>query len=427
MTVLTNKHILVGITGGIAAYKIAELVRELKRQGAEVKVMMTAISEQFITPTTLQALSGNPVYTHEWLNSPNAAMDHIELARWADLILIAPASADSIARIAHGHANDLLTTTCLATIAPVLIAPAMNQRMWQNPFVQANITRLQQNAIEIIPPETGEQACGDIGPGRLPDIFSLVNIITAKLTKQHLSHQRVIITAGGTHEAIDPVRYIANRSSGKMGYALAQAAVEAGADVTLISGPSALTPPIHTHFIPVISAEDMLEAVMQQINLAACNIFISAAAVSDYRPSKPHPHKIKKQTSLQNLQNPNQVQASWNLNLIPNPDILATVATLPFKSRPFVVGFAAETENLLGNAKQKLIYKNLDLIIANQVGNDQGFEADCNAVIVLDKHNQISEFEKMPKNILARKLIALIYQQYSHSQKITDHGQMIDY
>jgi phosphopantothenoylcysteine decarboxylase/phosphopantothenate--cysteine ligase len=401
MNILHHKKIILGITGSIAAYKTPELVRELKRQGAEVKVIMTKSAESFVTTTTLHALSTNPVYTDEWLDSPDAAMDHISLARWADLIFIAPASADILARLAQGHANDLLTTTCLAAHSPIVLAPAMNQHMWQNAFVQANVTRLQQHGIDIIHPDEGEQACGDFGWGRLPELAHLISSISGRFSKKLLKNSKILITAGPTFEAIDPVRYLGNRSSGKMGYALAEAASLAGAEVTLISGPTALTPPCHVNVISVISAAEMYQAVM---NHHAYDIFIGAAAVSDFTPEKKASHKIKKSMHSQHETN------HWSLNLIPNRDILKAVASL--QPRPFVVGFAAETENLIENAQQKLISKQIDLIIANSVDDNRGFESDYNNVITIDKMGRMTAFDDMSKKDLAKDLIVLIHNLY---------------
>lgn len=416
MPTLQKKHILIGITGSIAAYKIADLIRALKHQSAVVKVIMTRSASMFITATTVQTLSQEPVYTDEWLNSTSAAMDHISLARWADLILVAPASADTLARLAAGQANDLLSTTCLASTAPILIAPAMNQAMWHNAFVQDNIAKLKKYGIKIIPPGEGEQACGDVGQGRLPDLDCLISEIYATFSLQLLKNKHVLITAGPTHEAIDPVRYLTNRSSGKMGYALARAAFEQGALVTLISGPCGLPKPYGVNFIATTNAKSMFDAVMEAIHSHAqqkCvyDLSIFAAAVTDYRPLEKSPQKIKK--SQQNM----DTSSLWNLSFTVNPDILATVTELTLKPA-IVVGFSAETEQLLENAQKKLVNKRLDMIIANPVGDDQGFETDDNCATVLDKTGHITSLDRMSKPELARKLIRLIH-EYSNSKHNT--------
>ncbi len=394
---LHNKHIILGLTGGIAAYKSAPLARRLIDAGAEVKVVMTAAAKEFITPLTMQAVSGNPV--HHDLLDPNAeaAMGHIELARWADLILIAPASADFIARLAYGHANDLLSTLCLATKARIAVVPAMNQQMWQAPQTKANIERLIDYNVAIIGPGQGVQACGDVGWGRMLEPEDIVQAMQQLMQSQNnlLKGQKVLMTAGPTREAIDPVRYLSNHSSGKMGYALAQAASDAGAEVTLISGPCNLLPPAGVNTIPVTSAQEMYDQVMQ--HLSGQDIFIGAAAVADYRCQEVAGRKIKKQN------------ATLELKLTRNPDILSEVAKS--KLVPMVVGFAAETDDVINQAKLKLTNKGLDMIIANHVGViGQGFDADTNACTVITK-TETMELPLQAKQALAIKLMTLIAKQ----------------
>ncbi len=397
MSSLTNKRILLGVTGGIAAYKSAELVRRLQDAGASVQVVMTAAAQEFITPLTMQALSGNPVHTTLLDPAAEAGMGHIQLARWADLILIAPASADFIARLVHGQGNDLLTTLCLASPAPIAVAPAMNQGMWRNASTQANVEVLKQRKIHIFGPAAGEQACGDIGPGRMLEALELVDAAAGLFISGSLAGKKVVITAGPTREAIDPVRYISNHSSGKMGYALAQAAAEAGAQTVLISGPTQLIAPERVKFIAVTTAEDMLAASLQEAQ--GCDLFIAAAAVADYRPAQIAAHKIKKIAEAETML----------LELVKNPDIVATIAAL--EQKPFVVGFAAESENLIAYAQQKLTRKNLDLMIANNIAaTGIGFNSDDNAVTVIDQ-TQRQELTQRSKQQLARDLIAIIAQK----------------
>ena len=397
MRSLTNKRILLGVTGGIAAYKSADLVRRLQDAGASVQVVMTAAAQEFITPLTMQALSGNPVHTSLLDPAAEAGMGHIQLARWADLILIAPASADFIARLVQGQGNDLLTTLCLATPAPIAVAPAMNQGMWRNASTQANVELLKQREIHMFGPAAGEQACGDIGPGRMLEAVDLVNAAAGLFVSGSLAGKKVVITAGPTREAIDPVRYISNHSSGKMGYALAQAAVEAGAQTVLISGPTQLAVPERVECIAVMTAEEMLTASLQHAQ--GCDVFIAAAAVADFRPTHVAPHKIKKIAEAD----------SMVLELVKNPDIVAAIAAL--EAKPFTVGFAAESENLIAYAQGKLTRKNLDLVIANNIADAGiGFNADENAVTVIDKEYQ-QVLTQRSKQQLARDLIALIAQK----------------
>lgn len=388
---LVNKHIVLGVTGGIAAYKSADLVRRLREAGADVRVVMTTAAKEFITPLTLQAVSGNPVHDDLFDLKAEAAMGHIELARWADLLLVAPATADFMARLLAGEANDLLTTLCLATKAPIALAPAMNQGMWKNAATQENVNGLQAKGVKIVGPAEGSQACGDVGLGRMSEPLEIVDFVSKQFQTGRLSGKKVVITAGPTREAIDPVRYLSNASSGKMGYALARAAVEAGAEVVLISGPVDIQKPERVKSIDVVSADDMLRAVMSEV--MECDVFFSVAAVSDYRCKTVAQQKIAKQ------------EAHMTLHLERNPDIVSEVAHLP--KRPIVIGFAAETDNLLANAKTKLVKKKLDMIVANQVGVGIGIGSDDNAVTVMwGEHQQV--FQAMPKTKLARELIAFM-------------------
>jgi len=397
---LTNKRILLGITGGIAAYKSAELVRALVKAGADVRVVMTSGAKEFITPLTLQALSGNPVH-HSLLDpEAEAGMGHIELAKWADFILVAPASANFIARLSQGMGDDLLTTLCLASDAPMAIAPAMNQAMWADAATQRNIeTAHTLKSIQIWGPDQGEQACGDVGPGRMLEPDVLAGQLADQFETLSLSGKTVTITAGPTQEAIDPVRYISNHSSGKMGYALAQAAIEAGAKVNLISGPVRLTPPERCHTLHVKSAQDMLEASESLIEQT--DIFIGAAAVADYRPANVAQQKIKKH------------QDAMSIELVKNPDIIATIAARTDK--PFTVGFAAETQDVVAYAKGKLERKNLDMIVANDVSQEGiGFNSDRNAIVIIDRESQ-QAFAESSKQQLARDIVSHIAKLISKS------------
>lgn len=399
---LYRKRILLGIGGGIAAYKSAELVRRLRDQGAEVRVVMTRAAQEFITPLTLQALSGHPVHRDLLDPAAEAAMGHIELARWADLVLIAPATADLLARLAQGMADDLLTTLVLATEATVTLAPAMNQAMWRDPATQANVRTLEDRGLRFFGPASGAQACGDVGPGRMLEPDALAIAVADCFQTALLTGCHVLITAGPTQENIDPVRYITNHSSGKMGFALAEAAAEAGAKVTLISGPVHLPTPDRVDRVDVISARDMLAACEAAM---PCDLLIAAAAVADYRPEVIAPHKLKK--------NPGTDEGLL-LQLVRNPDILATLAARP--DRPFCVGFAAETQNLMAYATRKLVDKNLDLIIANDVANPSiGFNSEDNAVTVIDRQQHSTRFSQASKGLIARQLIAFIAAHY-HNQ-----------
>ena len=366
---LVNKRILLGVTGGIAAYKSADLVRRLQDAGAEVRVVMTQGACEFITPLTMQALSGHPVHTDLLDPRAEAAMGHIELARWADLVLIAPASADFLARLAYGHGNDLLATLCLATGAPVAVAPAMNQQMWADQATQKNQLILQEKGIHIFGPGAGSQACGEVGPGRMQDPAEIIQQAAEVFDYDLLNGKHLVITAGPTREPIDPVRYLTNKSSGKMGFALAQAAAEAGARVTLIAGPVALDTPNRVNRIDVVRAEDMHEASLKAVE-EGCDIFIATAAVADYRPTVTADHKIKKSTE------------EIHLTLVKNPDIIAAVAS--HAKRPFTVGFAAETQDVIEYAQGKLKSKKLDMIATNDVsGTNVGFNSDNNALTVI--------------------------------------------
>ncbi|MBZ4201232.1 MAG: bifunctional phosphopantothenoylcysteine decarboxylase/phosphopantothenate--cysteine ligase CoaBC, partial [Methylotenera sp.] len=376
------KSIVLGITGGIAAYKAAELVRLLVKANIDVQVVMTQAACQFITPVTMQALSGKPVYIDMWDSSISNGMPHIELSRQADAILVAPASADFLAKLVQGRADDLLSTLCLARDCPLLVAPAMNKQMWENPATQRNISQLQADGISLLGPGSGEQACGEIGLGRMLEAEALLRLVNAHFTPKLLAGKRVLITAGATLEMIDPVRAITNLSSGKMGYAIAQVAADMGAIVTLVSGASALTPPDNVSTISAISANAMYKAVMSQV--LNQDIFISVAAVADYRPSEAHAEKIKKSA------------ATLNLALTPNKDILAEVASLP--KAPFCVGFAAETEKLLDFAEAKRQGKKLPLMVANLVSDAMG--DDQNSVTLLDK-NGAHPLERAPKSAIA--------------------------
>ena len=393
---LANKRILLGVTGSIAAYKSADLVRRLREAGATVRVAMTENAKRFITPLTMQAVSGYPVHDELFDVQAEAAMGHIELARWADAALIAPASADFMARLAKGNADDLLTTLCLATAAPIALAPAMNQGMWKHTMTQENLQVLQQHkGIHFFGPTEGSQACGDVGPGRMLEPAEIVEKVSTIFSTGALAGLKVMITAGPTHEAIDPVRYITNGSSGKMGFALAEAAREAGADVTLISGPVGISKPTYLKCISVVTAQEMYEEVMRKIS--GCDIFLAVAAVGDYRCETVATQKIHKEDE------------AMQLALIRNLDIVASVGQLP--ERPFIVGFAAETEEVLEQAKAKRIRKKMDMIIANQLGGEFGMGSDENQVTLMGADSEVT-LPPMTKRKLARHLIALIAKEY---------------
>ncbi len=396
MKLLTNKRILLGITGGIAAYKSAETARRLRDAGAEVRVVMTRAAAEFITPLTMQTVSGHPVHQYLLDTEPESGMGHIELARWADAVLVAPASANFLAKLAQGRADDLLSTVCLASGAPVAVAPAMNLQMWDNPATQANLATLGNHGIRIFGPGAGSQACGEVGAGRMLEPHELVTLIAGLFETGELAGLHVLVTAGPTWEPIDPVRMITNRSSGKMGYAVAGAAAEAGARVVLISGPTALAPPDRIEVVHVTTALEMFDAV--QTHIAVAHIFIGVAAVADYRPAKPAADKIKKTAEARQL------------DLVRNPDILASVtARTP---APFVVGFAAETADLEQNARAKLLAKKADMIAANLVGKPgSGFDADTNRLMLVDAAGT-TELPLLSKARAASELIRLIAIKY---------------
>jgi phosphopantothenoylcysteine decarboxylase/phosphopantothenate--cysteine ligase len=377
MSLPTPKHVLLIVTGGIAAYKALEVVRRLSEAGAAVRVVMTPAAQRFVTPLSFQALSGEPVHCDLLDERAEAAMGHIELARWADIVVVAPASADFLARLRGGLADDLASTLCLATTAPLLVAPAMNQQMWQNAATVANLAVLRERGIAVVGPADGAQACGETGPGRLVEPDDIAAAALAHFEPPLLAHTRIIVTAGPTQEAIDPVRYISNRSSGKMGYAVAAAAAAAGSEVTLVSGPTALQPPRFVTVLRVISAAEMFDAVASVIDGA--DIFISAAA-------------------------------ALSLTLTPTQDILHSVTARP--NPPFAVGFAAETDNLIANARSKLERKSLDMIAANIVGVEGvGFDSNDNELHVLWNGGE-ARLARAPKVAIARQLIALVADRY---------------
>jgi len=394
---LTNKNVLLGVTGGIAAYKSAEIVRHLKKSGSSVRVVMTKSAEEFITPLTLQALSGNRVSSELLDAEAEAAMGHIELAKWADAILIAPATANTIARLSSGRGDDLLSTVTLAFDGPVSLAPAMNQAMWRDERTQENLDRLIQKGYEVCGPGSGEQACGDTGLGRMLEPLEILQIFSNSFTKGKMSGKRVLITAGPTQEPIDPVRFITNRSSGKMGYNLAEAAIESGARVTLISGPVDIPKPSNCNFVSVETAQEMYEAVMHHVKEK--DVYIGTAAVSDYRPVNTSNQKIKKDGSGKPI----------TLELEENKDILKSVSEL--QDKPYVVGFAAETDNLLVNADKKLKGKNLDLIVANDVSDKEiGFNSEQNEVTLITTKEK-TLIERQSKKKVSRQIIDFISDQ----------------
>ncbi|MGA7801522.1 MAG: bifunctional phosphopantothenoylcysteine decarboxylase/phosphopantothenate--cysteine ligase CoaBC [Gammaproteobacteria bacterium] len=399
MNHLNGKRVLVGVTGGIAAYKSAELVRRLRDAGAEVRVVMTEAATRFIGELTLQALSGHPVRTKLLDPAGEAGMGHIELARWADAVLVAPAGADFLARLAHGRADDLLCALCLATEAPLAVAPAMNRVMWRNPATQENMASLAGRGIHCLGPAEGAQACGEVGAGRMLEPAELLERVGGLFATGSLAGRHVLVTAGPTREAIDPVRFISNRSSGKMGYAVAAAAAVAGARVTLVSGPVTLPCPSGVVRVTVESATDMQQAVMGGVG--DCDIFVGAAAVADYRPSDVSDHKLKK------------TAATMQLELRRNPDILAQVAALP--RAPFTVGFAAESERLAEYAEGKRRAKRLDMIAANWINRPgSGFDSDDNALLVLWEGGS-QALAQGPKTRLARELMELVARRFAQA------------
>ena len=389
MLSLTNKRVLLGISGGIAAYKCAELTRLLIKAGAEVRVAMTKAATEFITPLTMQALSGNRITLSLLDTEAEAAMGHIELAHWADFVLVAPATADFIARIAHGQADEILSTLVLATNAPIAIAPAMNQAMWKDSSTQSNLKLLRERSFHIFGPGEGEQACGDIGFGRMLEPKELIELSSGLFKIGQLAGLRFVITGGPTREAIDPVRFITNHSSGKMAYALAKEAASAGARVTLVSGPVNLTAPESVQVINVEGAREMLAVVLE--NIREANVFIGVAAVADYRPKIKADKKIKKEGE------------NIVLELVKNPDIISEVAKL--QPKPFVVGFAAETNSIVENGNKKLRDKNLDLLFANNA--IETFNSDSISVTAISRENSY-EIATANKNVIARKMLTLI-------------------
>lgn len=407
MASLTNKRILLGLTGGIAAYKSADLARRLRSAGAEIRVVMTRAAEEFITPLTMQTVSGHPVFRYLMDEKSESGMSHIELARWADLILVAPASANFMAKLNQGRADDLLSTVCLATGATIALAPAMNQKMWANPATQRNVFGLKQLGVHLFGPASGDQACGETGPGRMLEPNEIVAKTETLFETGVLAGLCVTVTAGPTWEAIDPVRGITNHSSGKMGYAVAEAAIEAGARVILISGPTTLATPDKARRVNISSAEQMLQAVKETTDQT--DIFIGVAAVADYRPTSQAHNKIKKDAE------------TLTLELVRNPDILASVASS--SEAPFTVGFAAETNDVVKNAQQKLIDKGIDLIAANQVGHvSTGFDAEHNALTLIDTAG-ITELGQQTKTRLARELIQQIAKRFHAKNTTKDSRQ----
>ena len=390
MAQLTGQRILLGVCGGIAAYKAADLVRRLLDGGAQVRVVLTANAARFVGAPTFQALSGEPVRMSLWDEHAEAAMGHIELARWATTVLIAPASANTIARLAHGLADDLLATLVLATEAPLVIAPAMNRVMWANSATQSNVARMRERGARILGPGSGDQACGEVGDGRLLEPLEIVAALAS--SGGQLAGRRVVVSAGPTYEDLDPVRFIGNRSSGRMGFAVAQAAAEAGAQVVLVAGPVSLPTPPNVRRVDVRSAQQMHDAVMSEA--ADADIYVGAAAIADYRPIAVAGDKIKKSA------------APLQLTLERTPDILAALGSRP--RRPFLVGFAAETRDVEAYARDKLARKRLDLIAANEVGEGKRFETADNALVVLAADGGRTPLERADKRVLARQLVDLI-------------------
>ena len=389
---LSNRRILLGVTGGIACYKSAELVRRLKDTGADVRVVLTSGAEAFVRPLTFQAVSGNEVHTDLLDPEAEAGMGHIELAKWADRILVAPATANFISRLAQGRGDDLLSTLCLATESPVIVSPAMNQAMWSNPATQTNMEILQKRGIQVFGPGSGSQACGDVGAGRMLEPMELVKLTAETFNNGKLAGKKVVITAGPTREAIDPVRYISNHSSGKMGYALAQAVAEAGANCVLVSGPVNLSAPVNVKTVSVNSAAEMHAAVMQEIS--DTDVFIGSAAVADYRAVEVAEQKIKKNDD------------EMVIKLVKNPDILKDVSYL--ESRPFCVGFAAESEKLVEHARGKLERKKLDFVVANDISrSDIGFNQEHNEVVLVTAEGE-EGIPKTSKANLAKTIVAKI-------------------
>lgn len=388
---LTGKNIVVGVTGGIAAYKACDIVSQLKKLNANVDVMMTKAAMEFVNPYTFQALSQNPVITDLFETPRYWDIEHISLAQKADIILVAPATANIIGKIAHGIADDILSTTIMASTAKVVFAPAMNTKMYENQILQSNMKRLIDLGYEFIPPGEGRLACGDVGTGKLAEVSKIIEfLLELEREDKDLLGKKILITAGPTVESIDPVRFITNHSSGKMGYALAEAASKRGAEVTLVSGPTNLTPPCHVKFISIKSTLDMYEAVMS--NFRQQDIIIKSAAVADYRPKDVVDKKIKKQ------------EGDLSITLVRNPDILLELGKI--KGDKILVGFAAETDHVIEYAKEKIIKKNLDFIVANDVTQQgAGFGTDTNIVCLIDKNNHIRKIDKATKLEIARQIL----------------------
>jgi len=398
VSALSGKKILLGVTAGIAAYKAPDLVRRLRDRGAQVRVVMTASATRMVAPTVFQAVSGHPVRRDLWDEEAEAAMGHIELARWADALVIAPATAHCMARLAAGFAGDLLSTLCLASEAPLFLAPAMNHVMWRHAATRANRATLAARGVRFVGPGEGAQACGETGPGRMAEPAEVVAAVAAHFQAASggaLAGLRVLVTAGPTREAIDPVRFVSNRSSGKMGFAVAEAAAEAGARVTLVAGPVNIATPAGVERVDVESAREMHDAALARAGEA--DVYIGAAAVSDYRPAEVPEHKIKKRSD------------TLDLHLVKCPDVLATVAALP--GGPFTVGFAAETEKLEAHATEKLTRKNLGMIVANLVGVNLGFDRDDNSAVILWPGGRV-EIGQTTKTDLARRIIAVVGERY---------------
>lgn len=395
---LTNKRVLLGVSAGIAAYKTPDLVRKLTELGAQVQVILSKNASQFVAPLALQAVSGNPVHDYAMTAESESGMGHIDLARWADIVLIAPATANVMARLCAGNADELLTTVCVATEAQLVIAPAMNQQMWQNKATEQNLQTLIERDVWVLGPDAGEQACGEFGPGRMLQPIDIAQTLADRFHKGELTGKNIMLTVGPTWEALDPVRGITNHSSGTMGYALAQAAIEAGANVTLVCGPTKTSAPEHAHTIKVTSALEMHAAVMERVEEQ--DIFIGVAAVADYRPVDIKQGKIKKKDD------------EMTITLVKNPDILADVAKL--ENAPFCVGFAAETDNVIDYARGKLERKNLQMIAANHVGgNETGFGVPDNAITLISA-DKVVDLPKQNKYALARTLMQEISEQYKN-------------
>ncbi len=392
MHILTNKKILLGVSGSVAAYRAPELARRLAEHGAEVRAVLTEGGAKLISPLLMQAVTGAPARCSLWDEAAEAAMSHIELARWADCIVIAPATANTIARLARGEASDLLGTVCLASNAPVLVAPAMNRNMWSNRATQENCAALRARGCVLVGPDHGQQACGDVGEGRMSAVPEIIEAVERSVgVSDQLAGQRVLITAGPTREPIDPVRFLSNRSTGAMGFELAEAAARAGADVQLVTGPTARPTPPGVERLDVVTAEEMLGAVMKRA--PGCHVFIACAAVSDYTPARYSPRKLKRSNS------------AGSLELKPSPDILAGVAQLP--ERPFLVGFAAETQQVEENARAKLEAKGVDMVVGNRVGKGRGFgDVETSARVVWEGGGR--RIGKCSKAEMARQLIGLI-------------------